>query len=76
MNEHVRHRYSGSFDAMKKIIAADGVGGLYRGLSATVMKQATNQAVRFRTSGVVCVMRRRVLPMCWSVRMPCVDASC
>ncbi len=41
-------RYTGSFDAMKKIIAADGFGGLYRGLSPTIMKQATNQAVRFR----------------------------
>lgn len=44
------NKYSGSLDAIKKIVAADGVGGLYRGLSATISKQATNQAVRFRTS--------------------------
>jgi solute carrier family 25 citrate transporter 1 len=43
------NKYSGSLDAIKKIVAADGVGGLYRGLTPTIMKQATNQAVRFRT---------------------------
>jgi solute carrier family 25 citrate transporter 1 len=41
------NRYSGSMDAIRKIVAADGLGGLYRGLVPTIAKQATNQAVRF-----------------------------
>ena len=47
------NKYTGSLDAIKKIVAADGIGGLYRGLSPTIMKQATNQAVRFRTHGLL-----------------------
>jgi len=41
--------YTGSFDAFKKILTNEGPGGLYRGLVPTIMKQATNQAVRFPT---------------------------
>merc|ERR1712190_635246 len=39
--------YSGSVDAMMKIIKSEGPGGLYMGLVPTIAKQATNQAVRF-----------------------------
>mmetsp|Transcript_123434 Transcript_123434/g.348764 ORF Transcript_123434/g.348764 Transcript_123434/m.348764 type:complete len:295 (+) Transcript_123434:143-1027(+) len=39
--------YSGSFDAMVKILKAEGPMGLYMGLVPTIAKQATNQAVRF-----------------------------
>jgi len=39
--------YSGSLDALVKIIKSEGPGGLYRGLIPTIAKQATNQAVRF-----------------------------
>merc|ERR1719378_158436 len=39
--------YTGSFDALRKILAAEGPGGLYMGLVPTIAKQATNQAVRF-----------------------------
>merc|ERR1719420_1246323 len=39
--------YSGSFDALVKIMKAEGPGGLYMGLVPTIAKQATNQAVRF-----------------------------
>jgi len=41
--------YTGSFDALTKIMKNEGPGGLYRGLVPTIMKQATNQAVRFPT---------------------------
>merc|ERR1711972_864386 len=39
--------YTGSVDAMVKIIKSEGPGGLYMGLVPTIAKQATNQAVRF-----------------------------
>lgn len=39
--------YNGSVDALVKIMKNEGPAGLYRGLVPTVMKQATNQAVRF-----------------------------
>lgn len=39
--------YSGSFDALVKIMKSEGPGGLYLGLVPTIAKQATNQAVRF-----------------------------
>jgi len=41
------NNYSGSFDAMRKIITNEGPMGLYMGLVPTIAKQATNQAVRF-----------------------------
>merc|ERR1719384_2292029 len=39
--------YTGSLDAMVKIIKSEGPMGLYMGLLPTIAKQATNQAVRF-----------------------------
>merc|ERR1712211_151677 len=39
--------YTGSFDALKKILQSEGPMGLYMGLVPTIAKQATNQAVRF-----------------------------
>lgn len=39
--------YTGSFDALMKIMKNEGPGGLYMGLVPTIAKQATNQAVRF-----------------------------
>lgn len=39
--------YSGSFDALVKIVKNEGPSGLYRGLAPTIGKQATNQMVRF-----------------------------
>jgi len=40
-------KYTGSFDALVKIVKSDGPAGLYMGLVPTIAKQATNQAVRF-----------------------------
>jgi len=39
--------YTGSVDAMMKILKSEGPKGLYMGLVPTIAKQATNQAVRF-----------------------------
>jgi solute carrier family 25 citrate transporter 1 len=39
--------YTGSLDALVKIVKSEGPGGLYRGLAPTVGKQSVNQAVRF-----------------------------
>merc|ERR1711920_480265 len=39
--------YTGSVDAMMKILKSEGPMGLYMGLVPTIAKQATNQAVRF-----------------------------
>jgi solute carrier family 25 citrate transporter 1 len=39
--------YTGSFDALMKIMRNEGPKGLYMGLVPTIAKQATNQAVRF-----------------------------
>eukprot|EP00931_Biecheleriopsis_adriatica_P087037 TRINITY_DN61558_c0_g1_i1.p1 TRINITY_DN61558_c0_g1~~TRINITY_DN61558_c0_g1_i1.p1 ORF type:complete len:295 (+),score=58.80 TRINITY_DN61558_c0_g1_i1:86-970(+) len=40
-------KYTGSFDALMKIVKSEGPAGLYLGLVPTIAKQATNQAVRF-----------------------------
>merc|ERR1712061_869909 len=38
--------YKGSGDAIIKIMKSEGPAGLYRGAFPTILKQATNQAVR------------------------------
>lgn len=40
-------RYTGSFDATIKIIHSEGLSGIYRGLTPTILKQGTNQLIRF-----------------------------
>jgi len=40
------NNYSGSADAIKKIVSSEGPMGLYRGAFPTILKQGTNQAVR------------------------------
>mmetsp|Transcript_20866 Transcript_20866/g.38067 ORF Transcript_20866/g.38067 Transcript_20866/m.38067 type:complete len:294 (-) Transcript_20866:146-1027(-) len=40
-------KYTGSFDALKKIVMSEGPMGLYMGVVPTIAKQSTNQAVRF-----------------------------
>jgi len=42
-------QYKGTFDGVSQIVRAEGPGGIYRGLSATIMKQGSNQAIRFTT---------------------------
>jgi len=40
-------RYRGLFHCATSILKEEGVGGLYRGLGPTIMKQGSNQAIRF-----------------------------
>ncbi|EDW23972.1 GL23888 [Drosophila persimilis] len=40
-------KYKGLFHGVGQIVKTDGIGGIYKGLPATVMKQGSNQAIRF-----------------------------
>jgi len=40
-------RYKNSLDAIIKIVRRDGLPGIYRGLTPTILKQGTNQMIRF-----------------------------
>lgn len=40
-------RYKGFAHGVKTIVAEQGIGGVYKGLAATVMKQGSNQAIRW-----------------------------
>ena len=40
-------KYSNVFHGIKTIISQQGVGGMYKGVVPTVLKQSTNQGVRF-----------------------------
>lgn len=46
-------KYSGSLDAIVKIVKSEGPAGLYKGVIPTVAKQATNQAIRMPLQMVV-----------------------
>lgn len=40
-------QYKGLIDGVGKIVKAEGIQGVYRGLFPVIMKQGTNSAVRF-----------------------------
>lgn len=40
-------RFKGFFHGVGLIIREQGIGGVYKGLTATIMKQGSNQAMRF-----------------------------
>jgi len=40
-------RFKGFFHGVREIVRAEGVGGVYKGVTATIMKQGSNQAIRF-----------------------------
>jgi len=40
-------QYKGFFHGLRTIIAQEGLSGTYKGLTATMMKQGSNQAIRF-----------------------------
>ena len=40
-------QYKGLVHGIQTIVAHEGVGGLYKGLTATILKQGTNQGIRF-----------------------------
>lgn len=40
-------KYRGFFHGVREIIKQYGIGGVYKGLTATIIKQGSNQAIRF-----------------------------
>lgn len=40
-------RFKGFFSGVATIVKSEGLGGVYKGLTATVIKQGTNQMIRF-----------------------------
>ncbi|KAF5284191.1 hypothetical protein FQR65_LT00191 [Abscondita terminalis] len=40
-------RFKGFFHGVSLIVKEQGIGGVYKGLTATIMKQGSNQAIRF-----------------------------
>jgi len=40
-------RFKGFFHGVREIIRSDGIGGVYKGVTATIIKQGSNQAIRF-----------------------------
>lgn len=40
-------KFKGFFHGVREIIKMQGIGGVYQGLTATIMKQGSNQAIRF-----------------------------
>ena len=43
----IKPEYKGTFHAAKTIIKNEGLGGIYKGLTPTMIKQSSNQAIRF-----------------------------
>lgn len=40
-------RFKGFYHGVREIIRAEGFSGVYKGLTATIIKQGSNQAIRF-----------------------------
>lgn len=40
-------KFKGFFHGVSTIVKQEGAGGLYKGVTATIMKQGSNQAIRF-----------------------------
>ena len=40
-------KYRGFFHGVRAIVAEQGLGGVYKGLTATILKQSSNQAIRW-----------------------------
>lgn len=40
-------KYRGFFHGVREIVREQGPGGVYKGLTATIIKQGSNQAIRF-----------------------------
>ncbi|CAL8081670.1 unnamed protein product [Orchesella dallaii] len=40
-------RFKGFFHGVREIIRTEGIGGTYKGVTATIIKQGSNQAIRF-----------------------------
>jgi len=42
-------KYRGLVHGVSSIVRAEGLGGIYKGITATILKQGSNQAIRFLT---------------------------
>jgi solute carrier family 25 citrate transporter 1 len=40
-------KFKGFFHGVREIIKQEGLGGIYKGVTATIIKQGSNQAIRF-----------------------------
>ncbi|RNA33357.1 tricarboxylate transport [Brachionus plicatilis] len=40
-------KYRGFFHGVREIVKQNGIGGVYKGVTATIIKQGSNQAIRF-----------------------------
>jgi solute carrier family 25 citrate transporter 1 len=40
-------KYKGFYHGVREIIKQNGIGGIYKGVTATIIKQGSNQAIRF-----------------------------
>ena len=40
-------KYKGFYHGVREIVKHEGLGGVYKGLTATIIKQGSNQAIRF-----------------------------
>jgi solute carrier family 25 citrate transporter 1 len=40
-------KYRGFYHGVREIIKQNGIGGIYKGVTATIIKQGSNQAIRF-----------------------------
>lgn len=45
--QSAKPRYKGFFHGVRTIVAEQGIGGIYKGLTPTILKQSSNQAIRF-----------------------------
>lgn len=46
-NAPEKRKYKGFFHGVRTIVAEQGIGGTYKGLTATIMKQGSNQMIRW-----------------------------
>lgn len=46
-------KYKGLIDGVSQIIKKEGISGIYKGLTATILKQGSNQAMRFLVYGEI-----------------------
>lgn len=55
-------RYNGMVDGVRKIVAEEGIGGLYRGLGPVMLRQGANSAVRFSSYSTIKQLAQGSLP--------------
>jgi solute carrier family 25 citrate transporter 1 len=55
-------RYNGMVDGVRKIVAEEGLGGLYRGVGPVMLRQGANSAVRFSSYSTIKQLAQGSLP--------------